>query len=406
MGGALLLAVLAVGPPELVFKYQPLGSDPAPFERLLRQFQSKHLEVYLRAELLPNDSDLAHQYFLTALEGRAKGLDVFVVDVVWVAELAKAGWIADLTASFPPAQLREELLPGPVEAVVLSGHTFAVPWFMDVGLLYYRTDLVSQPPATYEAVTRDVGEVRARHPEVDGFLWQARQSEALVCNVVEAIWGHGGETLADGRLALDTPAAARALEQLRRFVQQGVSPKAVLSSSEDDSRRAFVQGKALFMRNWPYAWDEAERQDSPIRGKVGVAPLPTLSGEPGAGALGGWQLALNAHAPVATRSAAVALIRFLTSPAAERVLAVSYGRNPPREALYSDPELAKDAPHLPVLLPLLRRARPRPVTPYYSLLSDTLQSDFSAAVSGVLPVGTAMRRAQRRADFLMGMTPP
>jgi multiple sugar transport system substrate-binding protein len=29
-----------------------------------------------------------------------------------------------------------------VEAVVLEGRTYAVPWYVDVGVLYWRTDLV------------------------------------------------------------------------------------------------------------------------------------------------------------------------------------------------------------------------------------------------------------------------
>src|SRR5262249_7734952 len=154
---------------------------------------------------------------------------------------------------------------------------------------------------------------RARRPDVAGYVWQGRQYEGLVCNAYEAIWGHGGSTMDAGRVLLDTPEARAGLGYLRRLLERGLSPASVTSQAEEESRRVFQEGRAAFMRNWPYAWAEAQRADSPIRGKVGMAPLPTVGGEPGYGALGGYQLALNAHTPAPKREAALALIAHLTS---------------------------------------------------------------------------------------------
>src|SRR5512139_1855255 len=95
----------------LVFKYQPLG-DPAAFRELLADFERKNPDVSLSTEALPNSSDVAHQFFLTALEGGAEDFDVLVVDVIWVPEFARAGWIADLSRAFPPAVLHRDFLPG------------------------------------------------------------------------------------------------------------------------------------------------------------------------------------------------------------------------------------------------------------------------------------------------------
>jgi len=152
------------------------------------------------------------------------------------------------------------------------------------------------------------------------------------------------------------------------------------------------------MRNWPYAWVEVEREGSPIRGKVDVAPLPSVRGEPGPGALGGWQLAVNARSAPNKRAAAAALIAHLTSPESNVALALAYGRNPPRRSAYQSAQLREQAPHISALHALLERARPRPLTPYYNLLSDVLQSEFSAAIGGVRSPESALRRAQRQID--------
>jgi multiple sugar transport system substrate-binding protein len=141
-----------------------------------------------------------------------------------------------------------------------------------------------------------------------------------------------------------------------------------------------------------------------VRGRVGVAPVPGLDGA-ARGALGGWQLGVAARSPPARRAAAVRLVRFLTSPEANVVLATEYGRNPARRAAYADPAVRERRPFIAGLLPLVERARPRPVTPYYMLVADALQGELSAAVSGLRAPAEALARAQAQADAIAGARP-
>jgi multiple sugar transport system substrate-binding protein len=390
------------GRTRVTFKLQPLGTSPA-FREWIAAFEREHPEVEVDTELLPNASDVAHQYFLTALEGGSRDFDLLVVDTVWVHEFARAGWIADVSEAFPPEALKRDFLPGPVEASVMDGRTYAVPWYVDVGMLYYRKDLVPRAPRTYEELRTFTADTLKKHPDMVGYMWQGRQYEGLVCNVYEAIWGHGGGTLQGERMQLDTPEARAGLAYLRDLVRTGLSPPSVTSAAEEEARRVFHAGRAVFLRSWPYAWTESEKPGSPIRGKVDFAALPTLTGEPGHGTLGGWQVALNAHSPPEKRKAALALMTHLTSTRANVMMALSYGRNPPRREAYEDPELREKLPHLVKLLPIIERAKPRPATPYYPLLSDVLQSEFSAVVAGIRSPEDALGRAQHRADQLTGV---
>ena len=390
----------APGAVPLVLKHQPLWGDPAPFHAFLDRFRRENPDVLLRTETLPNASDAAREMFVTALEGGADDFDVFAIDVVWAPEFARAGWLADLSDAFPPARLADEFLPGPAEAVTLDGRVYAVPWFLDVGLLYYRTDLVPRAPRTYAELRQLAREAMARDPRLSGFLWQGRQYEGLNCNVFEAVWGHGGEVLRDGRIALDTPEAREGLRWLREAISTGLSPRSVISSGEEETRRAFQDGRAVFLRNWPYVWAEVQAEGSPVRGKVGFAPLPSASGAPGPGALGGWQLAVSARLPAARRRAAERLVAFLTSHEAAVELALRYSRIPARRAVYDDPRVRREAAFIAALLPVARAARPRPVSPYYALASDAIQGELSAAVVGLRAPAEALARAQRIADHL------
>jgi multiple sugar transport system substrate-binding protein len=235
----------------------------------------------------------------------------------------------------------------------------------------------------------------ARDPRLSGFLWQGRQYEGLNCNVFEAIWGHGGELLRDGRIALDSDAARAALRWMRETIETGLSPRSVIASGEEETRRSFQDGRAVFLRNWPYVWAEVQRPGSPVRGKVGFAPLPSETGVPGPGTLGGWQLAVNAHAPPWRRRAAERLVAFLTSEEAAVELALRYSRIPARRAVYQDARVRDGAPFIAALLPIALAARPRPVSPYYALASDSIQGELSAALTGLRPPAEALSRAQR-----------
>jgi multiple sugar transport system substrate-binding protein len=178
-----------------------------------------------------------------------------------------------------------------------------------------------------------------------------------------------------------------------------VSPESVTTATEEPSRQVFGQGRALFLRNWPYAWSLFQAEGSPVKDKVGVSVLPHFEGGESAATLGGWQLAVNRYS---TRpDAAEELVLFLTSPEAQKKLALAYAFQPTRTALYRDAELKAAQPFVSELEQVFASARPRPVTPHYVRLSQALQAEFSAAISGMKPAGEALATAQRRLEEIV-----
>ena len=205
--------------------------------------------------------------------------------------------------------------------------------------------------------------------------------------------------LGDGRVVLDSPENREALAALRRLITSGVSPELVTTASEEPARRIFGQGRALFLRNWPYAWTLFQQADSPVAGKVGIAPLPHFQGHESAAALGGWQLAVNARSR--QPEAAQRLVAFLTSADAQEALVLAYGLYPTRRALYRDPDMLAAQPQLPALEQVFEGARPRPVTPRYVAISQVMQGAFSAAVTSIETPDTALGKAQERIEGIL-----
>jgi multiple sugar transport system substrate-binding protein len=390
------------GPATLVFKHSKLFGDPTALDGLMEEFTAE-TGIRVRRETLPSSSDEQHQFYAINLNAGSADFDVFAIDVVWVAEFAQAGWLRDLTHLLPP-QARVDFFAGPLAAVTHDGRAFAVPWFVDAGLLYYRTDLLEKhgypPPETWQDLAETAREITLREPGLYGFVWQGKQYEGLVCNVLEHLWSAGGGVLRGDEVMLATPENERALAFLRQLVEPGrVTPDFVTTLTEESSRTIFGSGRAVFHRNWPYAWSLFQREGSAVRDKVGVTVLPHHPGYESTAALGGWQLAVNVHSR--RMEAADKLVAFLSSARTQGVVAAAYGLSPSRRTLYSDPELLAAQPFLADLASVMERARPRPVTPHYIAVSHVLQAQFSAAISGARPADEALAAAQAQVEEIL-----
>ena len=409
------LAILLVGctpgaserePITLVFKHAKILGPADPVPDLLREFEKRHVGVRVKAESLSWNSDDQHQFFVINLEGRGAAFDVMMLDVVWVAEFARAGWLLDLRPWVPPAELTPHF-PSTVEPATWNGGVWALPWLMNVGVLYYRTDLLARnalaPPRTWEELVAQIVRIRAAEadPRLDGVVWQGRQYEGLTVNALEAMWANGARVLADdGRPLPDPERTADALAFLRRLITSGASPSWVTAADEELSRRHFGDGRAIFLRNWPYAMDLFRQPGSLVQGKVAIAPLPGRAGvADGVGSSGGAHLGVDRR----TRhpELAAALVRFLAGAAAQKTMSERGALNPTRMALYHDPDVVRAHPDFPVVYELMLRARPRPVTPYYLMLSTTLQPEFSAALVGVKSPHDAVAHARRQLAYLL-----
>jgi multiple sugar transport system substrate-binding protein len=384
--------------PVLTISGSVLGREGEVLRTQLDRFRAGHPELAVEVRVTPDAADLRHQLYVQWLNARVSEPDVLQLDVVLTAEFAAAGWILPLDLSASDAAA---FFPAAVDAHRWRDRIYALPWFVDVGMLYWRTDLLSEAPSDLEALDRMALAVLQSPPAgaagmpAFGYVWQGARYEGLVVNFLERLGAFGGEIVDErGRVRVDEDPAIAALTHMRDSIHRvGSTPPAVLSWQEEQSRLAFQNGQAVFMRNWPYAAALlAQEGQSTVAGRFAIAPLPgTPAGEP-TSALGGAALAVNAHSDQPEE--ARALIDFLLEPAQMIERAEVVGQFPPRPALYDDPALA-DALGLPPsdVLRIVETARPRPVTPVYSQLSAILQ----VALHGVLTRQDEPRPALERA---------
>ncbi len=396
----------AQGPVTLVFKHGKLAGGPEALREILSRFEAQNPGIRVKDEVLPASTDEQHQFYVINLEAGSAEFDVLSMDVIWVKEFARAGWLRPLDDVFPPEE-RKDFFRGPISAVTFRGSVYAIPWYIDAGLLYYRKDLLDKysisPPRTWQELVSTARTIMEREKDIYGFIWQGKQYEGLVCNVMEYMWSRGGGLIdEDGSFNALKEENIDALRFMYDLIHTyRVSPPLVTTAVEETTRHIFGSGRALFMRNWPYAWNLFEKEGSPVKGKVGVTVLPAFKGHRPYATLGGWQLGVNRYSKHPEE--AEKLVRYLTSYEVQKEMAIRMGYKPPRRSLYRDEELIRAQPFIVRLYDVFEHARPRPESPFYMMITQVLQPEFSAVITGIKTPERALRSIQRQVEHILRM---
>ena len=379
--GALLLPAAAMAEVELNI-FISSQHQPEMWRAVLDRYQEQTPGVTVTIETGGNTSEAQSQYLNTVMSASDSTLDVVILDVVRPAQFAAAGWSVPIDDVDMAAYL-----PAYAEANTVDGQVVALPAFSDAMFLYYRTDLLEKyglsVPTTWEELRTAARTVLEGEGDGDlqGLSFQAKAIEGAVCTFLLPYWSQGRNLVEDGRLTLDEEAATASMALWKGFADDGTAKANISEVATDDTRREFQAGDAVFAVNWSYAWAQAQGDESEVAGKVGVARLPAMEGGEQVTCLGGWQWAVSAFSEHPDE--AEALIKYLSSPEVAEYAAINGALMPAFPEVFEDPEVLAAVPWFSDALPVLETARPRPVTPRYAEVSETIRTTFNAVMSGV-----------------------
>jgi trehalose/maltose transport system substrate-binding protein len=314
----------------------------------------------------PPSYEAALGEFLTDWAAHTSDIDVYSIDTTWQAIAAPHA--IDLTKYFSPGEL-SAYFPQVIKNNTIDGKLVSIPTSVDVGLLYYRTDLLkkygfSRPPETWDELTEmariiQAGERATGDPDFYGYLWQGKD-EGVAVNALEWIFSYGGGTIVepDGRVSINNPRSIDALNRAGEWLGT-ISPAGTLTYAEEDCRNVFQDGHAAFMRNWPYVYVLADKPDSRTRGKFSITVLPK-GGASGthAGALGGWSLMVSKYSK--HPEVAADLVKYFSSAPVEKDVALELCGMPSRPALYEDKDILNKFPWFAKLPAIFDQAVARP----------------------------------------------
>jgi len=367
------------------------------------------------------------------LTGHDRSLDVMALDVIWTAEFAEAGWalpLSDDPAGLAEADATVDTLPGPLATARWKRKLYAAPVTTNTQLLWYRPDLVRQPPRNWNDMVAEATRLHAAgQPSWIGV--QANEGEGLVVWFNTLLVSGGGQVLSeDGRQVTltDTPAhRAATVNALRILKSVATAPGAdpsITRTDEGTARLAVEQGKAALEVNWPFVL--ASMLENAVKGGVGFLPLdrnPELAGainndgtfapndeqfriayhasqkvfgfarypgvapgRPAKVTIGG--LNLGVASTTRHRAEAFEAVRCLRSMQSQKYVSIAGGLPAVRTSLYSDPQFQTKYPMYTVIRQQLTDAAVRPATPAYQAVAIRLASVLSP-ITEIDPDSTA-----------------
>jgi trehalose/maltose transport system substrate-binding protein len=323
-------------------------------------------ETGIRVKLLPSPDSARQRLALwkDLLGTGASGPDVYGIDVIWPGILNE--YFIDLKPYF--ANEISHQFPEVAASYTVDKKLVAMPYRADVGLLFYRTDLLRQygyrePPRTWDeletmAARIQAGERAKGKKQFWGFVWQGSADEVLTCDALEWQASEGGGRIIedDQAISVNNPQAIKAWQRAARWVG-AISPPGVVGYREWDSLNVWIAGDAAFMRHWPSAHVDSQAAGSSVRNKFDTALLP--GGKAGRlGTLGGWGLAVSRFS--AHPHEALELVRYLTRSDVQVKRGRALSQPPTLPELYNLPEVREANPRFELLSQAFRTAVSRP----------------------------------------------
>ena len=332
---------------------------------------------------LSDSADQQRDAMVQRATAKSGEFSVISMDVVWTAEFAANQWVQELpTDKFPMTGM----LPSAVDGVTYFNKVYGYPSTSDGALLYFRKDLLDakglKAPTTWAEMKTVCDAIVPEHPGMSCYAGQFQKYEGLTVNVTEAINSAGGEVLTkDGKPAVNTAAALSGVQWLVDGFKDGMIPKEAITFKEEESRQAFQDGKLLFLRNWPYVYQLAQKTDgsSQVAGKFAVAPLPGKDG-PGVSTLGGHNMAISKFAD--NKGTAMEFIKWMNTQDNQKRRLKTSSNAPTVQSLYSDSSLQTEFPYLKDLGDSIATAKPRPKAVKYADVTLAMQDATYATLQG------------------------
>jgi multiple sugar transport system substrate-binding protein len=391
------------GPPTLNWYINPDNGGQAELAEKCTDEAGGAYEV--ETSILPNSATAQREQLIRRLAANDSSIDLMSVDPPYVPEFAEAEFLLDI-----PDDREGEFTDGVVESAV-TGATWkdelvGIPFWANTQLLWYRQSVVEQAgldpeagPVTWEQVI-DAAEqtgttVAVQANRYEGYtVW----INALIEGAGTSVLLNPGADVEDLELGLNEPGAEEGAAVIRNLVDAGVAGPAVSTAIEENARALFQGDDGGFMVNWPYIWQAANGEvdsgalDASVVEDIRWTIYPqTVEGEDSAPPFGGITLGIGAfteHPDEALEAAAC-----ITSPESRTEYMLSSGNPSASEESYGDPEVVEAFPMAEVVLESLQMAKPRPQTPFYNEVSESLQRTYHPP-SAVQPDSTPGEAAE------------
>lgn len=209
-------------------------TTPHIMEREIEAFREKHSDITV--ELTVISWSQAWQRIIAAVKSKQTP-DIFQIGTTWTATFAALNALSNIADKIKKEGFKEKFVPATwssCEPKIPAG-TYAIPWFVDVRLLYYRRDALKvkglsedsfDTRDSFEKVCSQINGLELGGGRIAAMSVPIRKDQGLVHSICPWMWGSGGDFLSpDGKeAAFHKPEALEGMKFYFNLLQKGYAP--------------------------------------------------------------------------------------------------------------------------------------------------------------------------------------
>jgi multiple sugar transport system substrate-binding protein len=332
----------------------------------------------IKISFLSTSSDLQRVSLVRRLAAKDSSIDILAMDVDWTAEFADAGWIRPWTGA-NAAAVSKGVLGGPLKTATWNGKLYAAPINSNTQLLWYRKDLVPNPPKTWTQMINDAV-VLAREGKPHYIEEQGSKYEGLTVWFNSLVDSAGGGILTPQNKVIVGPSSRIAAAIMHRLANSPAADPGLNVAQEAQSETAWEHGSAAFQINYPFVWSAAKADSPSVYKHMGYAPFPSvIPGTPPKVSIGGYNLGVSSYSQ--HPQLAFDAIKCLVQEKNQIRDAIKGGLAPVLSHVYDIPSFEKAYPFHALIKSQLEDYGLRPQSPAYADITLAIQDALSPTSS-------------------------
>lgn len=337
-----------------------------------------------------------------ALRSGGERADVFAVDLIWIQRFAK--WAYPLGV-YSNQALMDNLDSRALESCFSDGQLVAFPLYLDVGLLYYRKDIIRALPNGAEIENKIKNSISWNEfiglrkyfdlEKQDFFLFAGDKFEGMVCSFHETLSREiSNKIFSEEKINLNIPEARYGLQLMVDLIYKyKMTPEIITGFDEYKAYIYALRNNAVFLRGWPGFHKHYRNilEDSTRLNNFAIAPLPHITGNTSSAVFGGWNLMVSKYSE--HKKEAVEFIKFTLRCDVQKLMYEAGGYIPICKEVYQDTTYMERFPDLNFYKQIFKWGKHRPYRVDYTKMSDIMSYYLNKALKKQLTVEEALKLA-------------
>lgn len=331
---------------------------------------------------------------LTELKSGAGTYDVIQGLYQWLGEYAPYCEPLDEWAKKSNTDLSDYPQQALNELGEWEGKIYIFPLPLETMMLFYRKDLIPNPPKTYAEFLSIAKRLNDPANDFYGTAVMGQREQAMTV-FTDVLWGIGGELFDDNMKPIFNDAkGVKAMEILLEMLKY--SPPESVTYAIPESVADFLSGRVAMIEQWPstITFQAEDPDQSNVVGKVGYAPIPG-----GHGHFGG--LGFSVAKSSKEKELAYKFVAFVTAKENAIEIMEETGVYPSHLSITKDPEVNKKYPFMEAFGEALEGTIGRPKIPESTQLCDILDMRVSQILAGTISVKEGLDKAAQEWEKIL-----